>query len=267
MEKRNPKKVVNINDSISSDGEETGAQDLEGLSLPELEILFDRELVESDRLQAESDCLSRRSVESLFRAGRVLAAIRDRLKSQGKWTEWQKDHKVGVTSAWQAIQLFEKAGSEAAVADLTRTEALIKFNITKPKPAPVAKGVSTKKCDKQVAQQKSLKLFPCDSQEEEQPITDQVPVEQSQESEESETPATQPVTPVDAPVAQPLTSEATIPSVTAMEYLHMINVKLEEIERGLVGVTPDEHLLRLINQAIATLQRLRGDVPTDIDAA
>ena len=56
MEKRNPKKVVNINDSISSDGEETGAQDLEGLSLPELEILFDRELVESDRLQAESDC-------------------------------------------------------------------------------------------------------------------------------------------------------------------------------------------------------------------
>ena len=73
------------------------AQDLEGLSLPELEILFDRELVESDRLQAESDCLSRRSVESLFRAGRVLAAIRDRLKSQGKWTEWQKEHKVGVT--------------------------------------------------------------------------------------------------------------------------------------------------------------------------
>ena len=77
-----------------------------------------------------------------------------------------------------------------------------------------------------------------------------------------------PVTPVDAPVVQPLSSEATIPSVTAMEYLrHLINVKLDEIERGLVGVTPDQHLLRLINQAIATLQRLRGDVPTDIDAA
>jgi glycerol-3-phosphate dehydrogenase len=130
MKKRDAKKVVNINDSISSDGEETGAQDLEGLSLPELEILFDRELVESDRLQAESDCLSRRSVESLFRAGRVLAAIRDRLKSQRKWTEWQNDHKVGTTSAWQAIKLFEAAGSEEAVADLTRTEALIKFGIT-----------------------------------------------------------------------------------------------------------------------------------------
>ena len=71
-----------------------------------------------------------RSVESLFRAGRVLAAIRDRLKSQRKWTEWQNDHKVGTTSAWQAIKLFEAAGSEEAVADLTRTEALIKFGIT-----------------------------------------------------------------------------------------------------------------------------------------
>jgi hypothetical protein len=256
MKKRDAKKVVNINDSISSDGEETGAQDLSNLTLNELEALFDRELGESDRLQAESDCLSRRSAVSLLRAGRVLAAIRDRLKSQRKWTEWQKDHKVGVTSAWQAIQLFEKAGSEAAIANLTRTEALIKFNITKPKPAPVAKGVFTKKCDKQVAQQKSLKLFLCDSQEEEQPTTDHAPVEQPKESEEPETPATQPVS-----------TEATIPSVMAMEYLHKINLKLEEIERGLVGVTPDDHLLSLINQAIATLQRLRGDVPADIDAA
>ena len=55
--------------------------------------------------------------------------------------------------------------------------------------------------------------------------------------------------------------------MTAMEYLHKINLKLEELERGLVGVTPDDHLLNLINQAIATLQRLRGAVPTDIDAA
>ncbi len=44
MKKRDAKKVVNINDSISSDGEETGAQDLSNLTLNELEALFDREL-------------------------------------------------------------------------------------------------------------------------------------------------------------------------------------------------------------------------------
>ena len=33
-----------------------------------------------------------------------------------------------------------------------------------------------------------------------------------------------------------------------------------------MGVKPDDHFLTLINQAIATLQRLRGDVATDINA-
>jgi hypothetical protein len=39
------------------------------------------------------------------------------------------------------------------------------------------------------------------------------------------------------------------------------------LERDLKGSQPDAHLLRLINQAITTLQRLRGDAATDIDAA
>ncbi len=66
---------------------------------------------------------------------------------------------------------------------------------------------------------------------------------------------------------QPVTPEATISSTTALEYLHKINLKLEELERGLVGVKPDDHFLTLINQAINILQRIRGDVPADIDAA
>src|SRR5271157_130073 len=105
MKKRNPKTIMN-NKSISSDCEETGTQDLIGLTLPELETLFDLQLGESDRLLAESDCLSRRSTVSLYRAGRVLSAIKEKLKVERKWTKWQKDHKVGVTSAWQAIALF-----------------------------------------------------------------------------------------------------------------------------------------------------------------
>ena len=265
MKKRDPKTILN-NKSFSSDGEEIGAKDLSGLTLTDLETLFTCELGESDRLLAESDCLSRRSTVSLYRAGRVLSAIKEKLKVERRWTKWQKDHKVGVTSAWQAIALFEATGSEAAVAELSRTEALIKFDINKPKSDPVTKGVTTKKCDKKVDLNKGLKLHTFD-QEDEQPTNDHASVDQEEQSEELESPVTQSVTPVEAPAAQPMAPEATIPSVTAMEYLHKINLKLEELERGLVGVKPDDHFLSLIDQAIATLQRLRGDIATDINAA
>lgn len=262
MKKSNPKTIVN-NKTVRSDGEETGVQDLRNLTLNELETLFDRELGDSDRLQVEADCLSRRSVESLFRAGRVLSAIRDILKPQRKWTQWQKEHKVSVTSAWQAIGLYEEAGSEKAVAGLTRTEALKKFNIDKSTPAPVPKILATKKCDKKVGPKNDLKVFTGDGQ----PTTDETRLDQQQDSGESEIPATVPENPHDAPAVQPETPESTIPLTTAMEYLHRINIKLEELERGISGVTPDDHFVTLLNQAIATLQRLRGDVAADINAA
>lgn len=261
MKKRDSKTIVK-NNSISLIGGETEPQDLSGLTLPELETIFARELGEADHLLAESDCLSRRSTVSLYRAGRVLSAIKEKLKLVGNWTKWQKDHKVGVTSAWQAIQLFQRA-SEEAVSKLTRTEALIKFNITKPKPASVAKGVTTKKCDQKTAPEKGIKLFAGDGQEAvQQPSTNDAPVDRPEQSAEPEIQATEPEAP-----EQPVTPGATIPVTTAMEYLHKINVKLEELERGLTGVKPDDFLLSLINHAITILQRLRGDVPADIDAA
>jgi hypothetical protein len=76
-----------------------------------------------------------------------------------------------------------------------------------------------------------------------------------------------PATPDDNHEAQPETPVPTIPVLKALEFLHRINIKLEELERGLSGVTIDDHLIRLINQAIATLQRLRGDAATDMNAA
>ncbi len=264
MKNRGTKNVVNKN--ISSDGEEIGVKDLRGLTLKKLETLFRRELGDSDRLQAEADCLSRRSVESLFRAGRVMSAIRDILKPQRKWTQWQKDHKVGVTSAWQAIELYQTAGSEESISGLTRTEALKKFNIDKSTPAPVAKCVTTKKCDNKVAPKNHLKAFTGDSQDEELPTPDDTLVDQPQDSGKSKIPAREAEGPDDAPV-QPETPQSIIPLTTAMEYLHRINIKLEELERGLTGVKPADHFVNLINQAIATLQRLRGDAATGIDAA
>ncbi len=135
------------------------------------------------------------------------------------------------------------------------------------KEAAEAIGVATKKCDEKVAPEDHLKVFTGDSQDEEQAATDGTPVDQPQKSAEPQTPATEPEIPQDAPPAQLDTLAPTITPHSALEYLHRINIKLEKLERGLKGVTPDDHFLNLINQAIATLQRLRGDVATDIDAA
>jgi hypothetical protein len=263
MKNRGTKNVVNKNNTVPTDGEDIGVQDLRNLTINELETLFDRELGDSDRLQTEADCLSRRSVESLFRAGRVLCALRDILKPQLKWTQWQKEHKVSVTSAWQAIGLYEAAGSEKALAGLTRTEALKKFNIDKSTPAPVPKNLATKRCDKKVAPKNDLKVFTGHSQ----PTTDETRLNQRQDSRESKIPATVPENPHDAPTVQPETPQSTIPLTTAMEYLHRINIKLEELEQGLTGVKSNDHFVNLIDQAIATLQRIRGDVAADSNAA
>jgi hypothetical protein len=227
----------------------------------------------------EISSFGRKTLEQTWLFGEVVSLIRDYLKEKGQWMDWVRTQPYSLSTATNAIKVFERVTfDELKKFDgMTASDMKVALDIIKmppvsrkrqeekstpnapekaAKPDAEVKGVSTKKCDKQVAQQKSLKLFPCDNQEEEQPTTDHAPVEQPKESEEPETPATQPVS-----------TEATIPSVMAMEYLHKINLKLEEIERGLVGVTPDDHLLSLINQAIATLQRLRGDVPADIDAA
>jgi hypothetical protein len=228
------------------------------LSLQELESLFDRELGDSDRLQAEADCLSRRSVESLFRAGRLLSAIRDILKPARQWTKWQKEHKVSVTSAWQAIALFEVAVSVDAVAGLTRSEALTKFDITKPKPDPVTNGVTTKKIDQESARRDGLSVYGGESQDAEKNDTNDTGVDQFRLSEEPE------AAPDDNGARQ---TEPPAPTIPPLEYLHKINVKLEELERGLAGVPREDHFIRLIDKAIATLQRLRGNVATGIDAA
>jgi hypothetical protein len=196
----------------------------------------------------------------------VLSAIRDILKPQRKWTQWQKDHKVSVTSAWQAIELYNTAGAEEAISGLTRTQALKKFDIDKSTAAPVAKCVTTKTCDRKVAPKNDLKLFSRHSQDEEESTIDDTPANQPQDSGESEIPAKEPEGPDDAP-AQPETPHSIIPLTTAMEFLHRINIKLEELERGLAGVKPDGHFVNLINTAIVTLQRLRGDVASGIDAA
>ena len=77
---------------------------------------------------------------SIFQAGRALRLARDYFKETRDWGNWLKQHRIPRTSAWESIELFEKAKTEEAVANLTRNEALKKFGIRKIRGKPRSAG-------------------------------------------------------------------------------------------------------------------------------
>lgn|GEM_PF-3543975 len=70
----------------------------------------------------------------IFRSGHALAIARQKVKSErwGEWGRWQEEHNLKRTTAWEAIQLYERAGSEEAIANLTPSQAKRRFGIGTP---------------------------------------------------------------------------------------------------------------------------------------
>ncbi len=102
-------------------------------------------LTEAGRLRTEALLLARRSTVQTFRAGRALAIAQEKLKADRGWVQWLKAHNIPRTSAWEAVELFKRAGSEEALADLTLTQAKNKFHITgspKRRPAGAINGAT-----------------------------------------------------------------------------------------------------------------------------
>lgn len=96
----------------------------------------------------EAGVLSRKCTVAVFRAGRALSLAQAKLKETngwGAWGAWLENHRICRTSAWESIQLFERAGSEGAIANMTISEAKRKLGINgeppkpKPKPKPARK--------------------------------------------------------------------------------------------------------------------------------
>lgn len=81
-----------------------------------------------------SRSLARKSTVERFRAGNALSIAKTKLKGgkKGAWCRWLKDQNISRTLAWEALKLFERAGSEEAVADLDITRAYRKYGITNP---------------------------------------------------------------------------------------------------------------------------------------
>jgi hypothetical protein len=75
--------------------------------------------------------VGRRSTVELFRAGRALHFLRDKLKADNAYVKWLEDNDIARTTAHDAIKLYCKAKSESAVEKLTITEAKVTFGISK----------------------------------------------------------------------------------------------------------------------------------------
>jgi hypothetical protein len=239
---------------ISSDREDSGLAALEGLSLDELAVVAAKEIGESRQLQVEAVGLARRSTATLYRAGRALWCARKRFRGKGKrsWTKWQKVNSIPITSAWQAIRLYEMAEGEKAVAGLTRSQALHKYGITRPKRDRMKEAtnvtgeptgadrpaVST--LDVQGIAQES------DAQSGDPSSPDELAMEESEDEEE------------------PQVTSSTPP---ATEILIYIVRRLEILEQDSRGDDLGDEAHDLIDRAIAALRRLRGDAAPSIGAA
>ena len=88
-----------------------------------------------DEMNEDLAALGRKSAVELFRAGRALHFIREKLKVQNAYIKWLEDIGVARTTAHEAIKLYYKAKKESALEKMTITEAKIKFGVTKSKPS------------------------------------------------------------------------------------------------------------------------------------
>jgi hypothetical protein len=102
--------------------------------LDQLALYASTGLAEADRLDQESIQVGRRSTVQIYRSGRALSIARRRLKAEGRgrWGRWQEEHGFKRTTAWEAAELYERAGSEDEVAQMTPKDAKSRYGITKP---------------------------------------------------------------------------------------------------------------------------------------
>lgn len=253
-------------ENIIRDREDAGLAALESLSLEQLAAIASKEIGDSRQLQAEAVGLARRSTVTFYRAGRALWCARKKLKGKGKraWTKWQKDNGIPITSAWQAIRLYEEAEAkgegEEAIAGLTRTQALKKYGITKPKkaqpqPDPTPAEVGTALVP---VGQAPIEAAPAESPDlreiAERNVGTTVEPTIQDMTEEGEAEEEQ------EPQADPTTPPAT-------ETLLIIARRLETLERDFRGGDLGDEAHALIDRAIATLLRLKGDADPVAEAA
>ena len=91
---------------------------------------------QQDRLNA----LQKRTTVEVFRCGHALSLAKPLVESSEiTWSEYLKQLGIKSTTAWEAIVLYENAGSEDNVKNMTLTQAKVQFSVVKAKNRKVAK--------------------------------------------------------------------------------------------------------------------------------
>jgi hypothetical protein len=121
-----PTKAVSLN-------QPSDALPNEGWTLEQLGQFALTSVAESKRLHADAACLARKSTVQVFWAGSALTYAKPKVKEAGhKWSEWLMEQRIPRTNAWEAMELFAKAKTADAIAEMTLTKAKRKFKVTKP---------------------------------------------------------------------------------------------------------------------------------------
>jgi hypothetical protein len=127
---RKPNSRKHIDRAPDTNGESPEAS----MSVESLMKLGAAEFGEFSRLDEEAMGLARRSTIAFFRAGRAWSLAKGKV-SDRTWGKLLDKHNIPRSSAWEAIELFNRAEQEEAISGMTRAAALKKFDIRQPKKA------------------------------------------------------------------------------------------------------------------------------------
>jgi hypothetical protein len=84
---------------------------------------------------AIAEFFGRKTAMQLWRAGRALLIVKDKLKAERKWTVWAEEHGLPMTSVYDAIKIAERFEQEDDIVGLTTIEARTIAGTIKPRRA------------------------------------------------------------------------------------------------------------------------------------
>ena len=102
---------------------------------------------ESERLFNQALLSGHDSAKLIYGAGKALTEAREKKPPGKSWSDCLKPVGISRTSAWEAMKLYELAPCEAEIAEMTRTEAKVKFGIVKPKRKAVSRKAAADNSD------------------------------------------------------------------------------------------------------------------------
>src|SRR3954454_15734433 len=108
--------------------------------IPESENLMPAESWDLEQLAAYvkdrfhlAEFFGRKSAVQIWRAGKALLLVKEKLKAERKWTSWAKQHDLPLTSVYEAMKLAEKFENERDIIGFSGVDAKMVAGTFKPR--------------------------------------------------------------------------------------------------------------------------------------